>query len=394
MPARPVSTGRTRFDMADIVRRHRAELESRVRLSVAQRRVLSAMELCRTAALGGHLDLCASCGYQHPAYNSCRNRHCPKCQALRQEKWIAARSQRLLPTKHFHVVFTLPSELRKVAKAYPSEVFDALLLAASETLLALGLSRLQATLGITMVLHTWTRKLDFHPHVHALVTAGGLQLDGNKWNATSDKYLFPIEVLRLVFRAKMLAALGALDAEGRFARFEAFLDPEGFDRLMRCVATKTWVVYAKKPFRQVGHVLRYLGRYTHRVAIANSRLVDVTHSSVSFRTKEGKLTTLESVEFLRRFVQHVLPDGFHKIRHYGLYAAAGTKQKLELAREHLVPKRATSLITPPPPAQLVSWSQRLRELTGRDVSRCPTCNAALVHLPLPRQQAPPPWRVA
>jgi hypothetical protein len=240
-----------------------------------------------------------------------------------------------------------------------------------------------------MVLHTWTRKLEFHPHVHALVTAGGLQLDGNKWSATSDKYLFPVEALRFVFRAKMLAALGALHAERRFARFEAFLDPEGFDRLMRCVAAKTWVVYAKKPFRQVGHVLRYLGRYTHRVAIANSRLVDVTHSSVSFRTKEGKLTTLESVEFLRRFVQHVLPDGFHKIRHYGLYSATGTKQKLELAREHLLPKPATSLFIPPRLTGLVSWSERLRELTGRDVSRCPTCNATLQHLPLPRQQAPP-----
>jgi hypothetical protein len=210
------------------------------------------------------------------------------------------------------------------------------------------------------------------------------------WKATSDNYLFPVEALRLVFRAKMLAALGALHAQARFARFDSFLDPEGFERLMRCIAAKTWVLYAKKPFRQVGHVLRYLGRYTHRVAIANSRLVDVTDTAVSFRTKERKVTTLESVEFLRRFIQHVLPDGFHKLRHYGLYSAAGTKQKLELARQRLALQPSTSLITTTPRLTgLLSWIERLRELTGRDVSRCPNCNATLEHLPLPRQQAPP-----
>jgi Putative transposase/Transposase zinc-binding domain len=380
--------------MADIVGRHRAELEARVHLSVAERRVLSAIELCRTAALGGHVDVCVRCGYEHPAYNSCRNRHCPKCQALRQEKWIGARSQRLLPVKHFHVVFTLPSELRGLAKAYSRQVFDALLHAASETLLALGHSRLRATLGITMVLHTWTRKLEFHPHVHGLVTAGGLDADAAQWKATSNNYLFPIEAIREVFRAKMLAALGKVYAGGGFARFGDFEDPEGFERLMRRVAAKTWVVYAKKPFREVGHVLRYLGRYTHRVAIANSRLVDVTDTSVSFRTKEGKVTTLEPVEFLRRFVQHVLPDGFHKIRHYGLYSAAAANEKLELARQRLVPERPEQAIETLRPSAVVSWIERLRELTGRDVTRCPTCDAVLAKVPLPRQQAPPLRRAA
>lgn len=389
MHPRPVSAGRTRFDIADIVRAHRAELEGRVHLSVTERRVLSAMALCRTAALGGHLDVCVRCGYEHPAYNSCRNRHCPKCQALRQEKWIAARSERLLPVKHFHVVFTLPSELRALAKAYPREVFDALMHASSETLLALGRRRIQATLGITMVLHTWTRKLEFHPHVHGLVTAGGLDTDGTEWKATSDTYLFPIEAMREVFRAKMLAALGNLYVEGGFARFDAFEDPEGFERLMRRVAKKDWVVYAKKPFRRVDHVLRYLGRYTHRVAIANSRLVDVTDTAVSFRTKEGKVTTLEPVEFLRRFVQHVLPDGFHKIRHFGLYAAAGAKRRLELARTRLTARLPVRTAVSPAPGASVSWEERLRALTGRDVGRCPSCLAALVTVPLPRQQSPP-----
>jgi Putative transposase/Transposase zinc-binding domain len=387
-------TGRTRFDMADIVRRHRAELEALMHLSGPQRRVLSAMELCRTATLGGHLDVCDGCGYEHPAYNSCRNRHCPKCQALRQEKWIGARSERLLPTKHFHVVFTLPSELRGLAKMYSREVFAALVHAASQTLLDLGHSRLRVTLGITMVLHTWTRKLEFHPHAHGLVTAGGLDVDGAEWRATSQTFLFPVAAMSLVFRAKMLAALGALYAQGAFVRFENFKDPEAFERLMRGVAKKTWIVYAKKPFRELGHVLRYLGRYTHRVAIANSRLVDVTETAVSFRTKEGKITTLGPVEFLRRFLQHVLPDRFHKIRHYGLYAASAVKAQLEVARQQLAPGSAQAVARHSSASVSVSWFEQLRALTGRDVTRCPCCEGELARVPLPRQQAPPLPRLA
>jgi hypothetical protein len=362
-------------------------------LSVAERRVLSAIELCRTAALGGHLEVCAGCGYERPAYNSCRNRHCPKCQALQQEKWIRARADRLLPVKHFHVVFTLPSELRRLAKAYPREVFDALLSAASQTLLELGYSRLDAALGITMVLHTWTRKLEFHPHVHCLVTAGGLRSDGTQWKATSDKYLFPAEALRVVFRAKMFAALGTLFDAGSFARFADFEDPEAFERLMRRIAKKDWVVYAKKPFREVEHVLRYLGRYTHRVAIANSRLVSVTDSRVSFRTKAGKVVTLESVEFLRRFLQHVLPARFHKIRHFGLYSASSTHQR-ELARQCVSPLRPAPGADAAPPTPSESLRDRLLQLTGHDISLCPTCSAVLARVPIPRQQAPPPRRAA
>ena len=376
--------------MADIVRRHRNDLEARTHLTVAQRRVLSAMDLCRTAALGGHVDVCSGCGYEHPAYNSCRNRHCPKCQALQQERWIRARSQRLLPVAHFHVVFTLPSELRRLTKAYARDVLDALCRAASETLIALGQSRLQATIGITTVLHTWTRKLEFHPHVHGLVTAGGFAAERSEWRATSKQYLFPVEAMRDVFRAKMIAALSACYAEGTFARFDDFDDPEGFERLMRRIAAKDWVVYAKKPFREVGHVLRYLGRYTHRVAIANSRLVNVTDSAVSFRTKEGKVITLDPVEFLRRFVQHVLPVGFHKIRHYGLYAAS-LAEKRELARERLSTGQSQPRVEAARAADVSdSWADRLREITGRDVSRCPACDAGLLRLPIPTQRAPPP----
>jgi len=360
-----------------------------VPLTLAQRKVLSAMALCRTAALGGHLDVCRSCGFERPAYNSCRNRHCPKCQALRQETWIAARTERLLPVRHFHVVFTLPSELRALGQRYPREVFGALFSAASETLLQLGDSRLDARLGITMVLHTWTRELRFHPHVHALVTAGGLATDGSHWVPSNPKYLFPVESMGALLRGKMLASLRALHARGVFDSFEDFADPEGFARLMcKLARAKRWIVYAKKPFKRVDHVLKYLGRYTHRVGIANSRLVNVQDHAVTFRTKNGKTVTVTPVEFLRRFLQHVLPDGFHKIRHYGLYAGAAQDAR-HAAHEHLAPASTSS--TDVNIDANLAWPEQLRRLTGRDVHRCPGCGDHLEHRPLPAtlSRAPP-----
>ncbi len=300
---------------------------------------LSPIEVCRTAALGGHVDVCRSCGYEHPAYNSCRNRHCPKCQGLAQEKWITARSERILPVRHFHVVFTMPAELRPLARFAPEEVFAALFQVASKTLLELGASRIHARLGATMVLHTWTRDLRFHPHVHAIVTAGGFDAEQGVWNPSSKNYLFPINVMGALLRGKMMSALRRLHADGIFARFDAFDDPEGFDRLMAKVAKKKWLVYAKKPFREARHVLEYLGRYTHRVAISNSRLVKVTKNAVIFRTKNGGTVTLPPDEFVRRFSQHVLPDRFHKIRHYGLYAGCHAENILGVVRELLSPGR-------------------------------------------------------
>ncbi|MCK6538321.1 MAG: IS91 family transposase [Polyangiaceae bacterium] len=393
MTSRPAPAGRPLFDIADIVRAHRGELEAESCLSPAQRQVLSAIELCRTAALGGHLDVCRSCGHQHPAYNSCRNRHCPKCQALRQEQWIAARAARLLPVRHFHVVFTLPRELRSLAKALPRPVLDALFSAASGTLSDLGSSRLAATLGITMVLHTWTRDLRFHPHVHALVTAGGLAHDRKAWVRTDPSYLFPVTMMGTVFRAKMLACLHRLHEQGVFASFDELRDPRAFDRLMARLARVSWVVFAKKPFRRPDHVLRYLGRYTHRVAISNSRFTAVTNDAVTFRTKHGKSATLHPLDFLRRFVQHVLPDGFHKIRHYGLYAGTAVADALPAARSLLAPNT-----TPPTNSAPPTWRDRLCSLTGRDVDRCRVCGALVDHLPLAscdiRSRAPPLRRAA
>jgi hypothetical protein len=373
--------------MADIVRRHRRALEAEG-VTLAQRRVLSAIELCRTAALGGHLDVCRACGYEHPAYNSCRNRHCPKCQALAQERWIAARAQRLLPVRHFHVVFTVPRELRTLAKYRPREVYGALFAAAAETLLELAQTRLRATLGVTMVLHTWTRDLRFHPHVHAIVTAGGLSLDGDAWVPSSPKYLFPVQVMGALLRGKMLAAISRLYARGAFEGCDDFAaGPLAFARWMASLADVDWIVYAKKPFREAMHVLRYLGRYTHRVAIANSRLLDVTDDAVRFRTKDGKAVTLAPSEFLRRFLQHVLPDGFHKIRHVGLYAGAHVDGALAAARALLAPSSTAPTHAP----SEASWSELLRQTTGRDVDRCPLCAGPLVRVAVasPLARAPP-----
>lgn len=378
----PASAGRTRFDIADLVRRHRGALEATQRLSTAQRRVLSAMALCRTAALGGHLDVCRHCEYSHPAYNSCRNRHCPKCQGLAQERWIAARANRLVPVGHFHVVFTLPGELRSLARFRPHEIFNALFLAASQTLVELGKSRNGALLGVTMVLHTWTRDLRYHPHVHALVTAGGGQLDGThgvSWKATSQKYLFPGKVLGTLLRAKMMARLAQLQADGIFARYSEFDDPQGFDRLMEKLARKSWITYSKAPFREVRNVLAYLGRYTHRVAISNGRILAVTDDAVTFRTKGDKTATLHPVEFLRRFVQHVLPDGFHKIRHYGLYSGAHA-ETLDAVRSAVAPDGAADEGV----EHDVDSTLLLQRVTGRDVGQCPRCGAQVDQVPLDR----------
>jgi hypothetical protein len=373
---RPATAGR--FDIADIVRGHRAAIEAT--LSRAQKRVLTDIAQCRTAVLGGHLDQCDACGYEHPSYNSCRNRHCPKCQALAQEEWIEQRREHLLDERHFHVVFTLPQELRPLARFEPRLVFEALFAAAQRTLLEFGERRLGATIGATFVLHTWTRDLRFHPHVHAIVTGGGLSLDGQRWCPTRRRFLFPVHAMGRVFRAKMMAELSKAHARRRFADFAPFEDPCAFPRLMHTLSKLSWNVYAKPSFRKAGHVLNYLGRYTHRVGLANSRLLRVTEHAVTFRTRGSASVTLAPEDFLRRFVQHVLPTGFHKIRHVGLYASA-CAGKLAVARRCLGAE--------PPLLPRPTWAQRLQTLLGRDVQRCPRCLAPLRTAILPRSRDPP-----
>ena len=400
MPAAPTGASRrSGLELADIVRAHGDSFRRTHALTPGQAAALRDIERCRTAALGGHLESCESCGYEHPVYNSCRNRHCPKCQCLAAEKWIAARKARVLPTRHFHVVFTLPAELRALARYRPALVYDLLFAASAATLqeLARDERHLGAELGITSVLHTWKRDLGFHPHVHCIVTGGGLSLDGARWVRSRKDFLFPVLVMGEVFRGKMLDGLRRAHARGEFKGFDDFEDPEGFDRLMTKLARmrddsrkkKRWIVYAKKAFRHAEHVFEYLGRYTHRVGIANSRLVSLVDGQVTFRTKDGMTVTLAAHDFLARFVAHVLPRGFVKIRHYGLLAAGNVNDKLVRAREVLT-ARARPVATDAAPS---TWAERLQTLTGRDVRRCPRCGAPMRALPLPDRlelaRAPP-----
>jgi hypothetical protein len=271
--------------------------------------------------------------------------------------------------RHFHVVFTLPSELRRLARARPKEIFDTLFHAASRTLIELGASRLGALPGVTMVLHTWTRDLRFHPHVHAIVTAGGLALDGQRWVDSHKDYLFPVKVMGLLLRGKMMDALRALHGKDAFDGLYSVTD---FEQLLAGIAQQSWVVYAKKPFRRAGHVLDYLGRYTHRVGIANSRLLDVGGDYVTFRTKNGCRATLTPLEFLRRFVQHVLPAHFVKIRHCGLLAASNVDGRLEIARRLLALRNIT---IPPAPRSLAPPAKP---------DTCPVCSGPLTRTQLPR----------
>lgn len=378
------SPRRPSFELADIVRLHGEACRRSHPLTADQTAVLRDVLRCRTAALGGHLDECDQCGHSSPSYNSCRNRHCPKCQGLAQAKWIAEREERILPVRHFHVVFTMPAELHSLVRFRREVLFGMLFAAASQTLLELGRDprHLGAELGFTAVLHTWNRELLFHPHLHCIVSGGGLAPDG-RWIDSRRKFLFPIKVLGALFRGKFLDLLRKAHARGAFDGFRGFEDPEGFDRLMRQLAKKDWLVYAKRAFGGPEQVYRYLGRYTHRVGIANSRLLAVDGDHVTFRTKNGKTATVAPVEFLRRFLLHVLPPRFIKMRHYGLLAPANVNTKLVAAHRRL-PQRVAE-------RSALSARAILDSLTGVESRRCPVCRiGVLQRRPLPELPPSPP----
>ncbi|KYF77921.1 hypothetical protein BE20_07245 [Sorangium cellulosum] len=402
---RPAATGRPRLEVADIVRAHGEAYLRAHAVSAAQRKVLRDIAACRTAVLGGHVDVCTSCGHEQPSYNSCRNRHCPKCQSLSQARWIAERQLRILPTHYFHVVFTLPAELRPLALVNPQTVFDLLFQCGAQTLLTLGRDpkRLGADIGVTGVLHTWSRDLSFHPHLHCIVTGGGLSLDGSRWIEGRRGYLFPVQVLGKLFRGKLLAALrqaydaGELDLTGGAAALE---NPAAFAALLDALYRKPWVVYAKPPFAGPEQVFAYLGRYTHRVGLSNHRLRSMDERGVCFRTRGDKTVTLSAEEFLRRFLLHVLPHRFVKIRHFGLMAACHATTTLEVARTRILAARdaghravggdehreGSSHEHEPSPRHIVKvdWCTLLAALTGLDLSICPRCGqAAMARRPLP-----------
>jgi hypothetical protein len=363
--------------------------------------VLGALALCRTAALGGHVDVCAECGHERPAYNSCRNRHCPKCQALAQHRWLEARRERLLPIHYFHVVFTVPAELRELFRSQRRRLLGRLMKAAAGTLLELGREprHLGAELGLTAVLHTWSRDLSWHPHVHCVVTGGGLDARG-EWVATKPSFLFPVRVLGRLFRGKLLGTLDRLHRAGQLeltGSLGALRDPDTWSAWLARLYAKDWVVYCKPPFDGVDSVYAYLGRYTHRIGLSNRRLLDVTEERVTFATRHGKHTSLPPRLFLRRFLDHVLPNGFVRIRHYGLLASANVHTRLARARERLQPELAAARDAAeaqrPDGEELAAADvlvELVRTLGGQDLRRCAHCHAATMLLrarPLPR--APP-----
>ena len=309
--SRAAQSNRPSLELADIVRAHRTAYEQSHTLSLTERAVLDAIARCRTAALGGHVDVCTECGLVQPTYNSCHNRHCPKCPAVAQAKWIAARLERVLPTHYFHVVFTLPAELRGITKANRSTVFRLLLRCAAATLLQLGHDpkRLGGELGVTAVLHTWTQQLHFHPHAHCIVTGGALSPDGERWISAHPDYLFPVHVMGKLYRGKLLAALRRAQRRGELR----LRDPDRFASLLSRLYRKNWVVYCKRPFGGPQQVISYLGQYTHRVALSNHRLVAMDEHTVTFRTKSGQRVPLDADTFLSRWLSHLVPKGFVKI---------------------------------------------------------------------------------
>ena len=392
-----------KLEVADIFRTYGNAYRETYRLPPQQLKVMNHIEICRTASLGGHLDQCDTCGHERPAYNSCRDRHCPKCQSLRQAIWIEQRKQRILPTHCFHVVFTIPHELNALALRNRELIYTMLFHTASKTLLELGQDpkRLGATLGITAVLHTWTRDLRFHPHLHCIATGGGLSPDQQQWVPTKiRRYLFPVTVMATLFRGKFLDAIthayqaGELVLGGSCA---ALVNSAVFEQWKDNLYRTNWVIYAKTPFGGPQQVINYLGRYIHRVAISNQRLLSMDENGVRFLTKGQNTVTLSPDEFIRRFLLHILPPGYIKIRHYGLMGASNVTTKLPLARRllmethtYLPPALAVLLVAYmtilglAKPLLKVTWHDLMFRLSGVDVRRCPKCGKGkMIRLPLP-----------
>ncbi|HEU0146588.1 MAG TPA: IS91 family transposase [Bradyrhizobium sp.] len=338
------------LEVADIFRAHGPAWRraNAGHVSLEQLKVMSAIESCRTAALGGHVARCEDCAYTTIAYNSCRNRHCPKCQGAAAKEWLAAREADLLPVPYFHVVFTLPAAIGDIAYQNKTVIYDLLFKASAETLttIAADPKHLGARIGITSVLHTWGSAMTHHPHVHMIVPGGGISLDGTRWVACRPGFFLPVRVLSHLFRRLFLEKLMAAHTAGRlkfFGNHAPLADAPAFAVYLAPLRQTEWVVYAKRPFGGPQAVLAYLSRYTHRVAIANSRLTACDRTGVTFRWKdyraEGrerqKVMTLATGEFIRRFLIHVLPQGFHRIRHYGLLASSTRADNVARARELL-----------------------------------------------------------
>ncbi len=390
---------RASIEVADIFRTAGPAYRARHagHLSLHQLKIMSAIEHCRTAALGGHVEACTDCGHWQIAYNSCRNRHCPKCQGAAARTWLATREADLLPVGYFHVVFTLPAEVGAIALQNKALVYDLLLRTASETMqtIAADPKHLGARIGITAVLHTWGSALTHHPHIHMIVPGGGISLDGARWISARPAFLLPVRVLGALFRRLFLTRLLALYDSGRLGFFGSMAhlaERRAFLRHLSPVRKKRWVVYAKPPFAGPEAVLAYLSRYTHRVAISNSRLLRFDEAGVTFGYKDYRrsgtdrkqVMTLAADEFIRRFLLHALPKGFHRIRHYGLLASGTRKDNLERARQLLG-------VAPPAADAVPVEPTDLRP-------PCPCCGGQMVIVEIVERRyqprAPPPYASA
>ena len=394
---------RPRLEVADIFRAHGAAWRHAQagHLSLGQLKVMSAIEQCRSVALGGHVLRCESCATTHNAYNSCRNRHCPKCQGAAAQRWLEARQADLLPVEYYHVVFTLPAPISDIAYTNKEVIYALLFKAAAETLttIAADPKHLGARIGLTAVLHTWGSAMTHHPHVHCIVPGGGVSLDGERWIACRKGFFLPVEVLSCLFRRLFLEQLQAAHRAGQlqfFGEHRALIERRAFVAFLKPLVKTQWVVYAKPPFAGPEAVLEYLSRYTHRVAIANSRLIAYDERGVTFKWKDYrapareryKTMTLTTDEFIRRFLLHVHPRGFHRIRHYGLLANHQRVNALLKARELLGAEV--------PPAATEDAHAAPHEHTPAFV--CPACGAAMIiveqfergHAPrAPPSRAPP-----
>lgn len=367
------------IEVADIFRTFGPAYRAQHPLSIEQARAMRAIESCRRAELGGHVDECDHCGHIRISYNSCRNRHCPKCQNLDKEQWLEARQADLLPIPYFHVVFTLPQELRPLTRCNPVIVYGLLFKAASQTLKALARDpqHLGADIGFTALLHTWTQTLTYHPHIHCIVTGGGLAPDGKKWIPGRSDFFLPVQVIARLFRGKFLAFLQQAHEEG-FLQFSetlaAWADEKIFRQQLTPLYQKDWVVYCKPPLGSPRQTLAYLARYTHRVALSNERIVRVENEQVTFRYRDRsdhnriKTISLPAFEFIRRFLLHILPARFVKIRYYGLLSHRGRSTQLKQARYLLEGK-----VTGPVIEESPTWQERLQRLTGVDLQVCPQC---------------------
>jgi hypothetical protein len=383
--AQIITPKKQRLQIAHILHNHIGDYQNQYGLWTEHKKIVSDLLNCRTAHLGGHIDRCDNCGTVRIIYHSCRNRHCPKCQHMPRERWLEKRKDEILPVKYFHVVFTLPHELNTIILNNKKVMLNCLFAAASKTLLTFGNNELNGTPGFLAILHTWDQKLKAHFHLHCLVAAGVVSKDSKRFIASSGSYLFNQQALSLVFRAKFMQRMG-LACQSNKLRFVA----DAYRKLKNTLFTKKWVVSVRDPVNQPQHVLEYLARYTHRVAIANSRIKSLKDSMVTFTAKNRKKNriepvTISAVEFIRRFLLHSLPKGFVRIRHYGFLANRNRMANLKTIRRLL--KLPTELLK-----MQASLEQMMLQLTGIDITTCPCCNKGkmklLAEIPGYRARAP------